>query len=263
MKKTLDSNTLQTALTLLSVEYMKECLGASETGARKAEKELVRLKAAGLSRCTNARILSSMTSDSSGSTRRLACEIKQAYPKALIVPYIDLFRVMKEYNLSVGLIEHYTKIIPEENIAQICEASEALDHLELNHMRYIHKIKIDSDMPKSAVRLISSYVARFPLMGISNWGKANPLLPDVREATTKYNNSIAISHRGLEHREWLIAAPVADLPENTTIEYFSGRAEERRRIAEDPIVFKASSVGAIIVSMWGEEANSSIFDKYR
>lgn len=260
MKKTLDSNTLKTALTLLSMEYMKECLGASETGARKAEKELVRLKAAGLSRCTNARILSSMTSDNSGSTRRLACEIKQAYPKALIVPYIDLFRVMKEYNLSVGLIEHYTKIIPEENIAQICEASEALDHLELNHMRYIRKIKIDSDMPKSAVRLISNYVARFPLMASDGW---SPLLRDVKDMSYDYDIHISISSRKLEQDEWLIAAPVADLPENTTIEYYSSRAENRKRIAEDPIVFKASAIGAVIVSMWGEEANSSIFDKYR
>ena len=67
----------------------------------------------------------------------------------------------------------------------------------------------------------------------------------------------------LDQNDWLIAAPVADLPENTTIEVFSGRAEKRKRIIEDPIVFKASAIGAVIVSMWGEEADSSIFDKYR
>lgn len=48
-----------------------------------------------------------------------------------------------------------------------------------------------------------------------------------------------------------------------TIEVFSSRAERRKRIIEDPIVFKASAIGAVIVSMWGEEADSSIFDKYR
>lgn len=263
MKKTLDSNTLQTALTLLSVEYMKECLGASGAGTEKAARELERLRAAGLSKCTNARIISSMVSDDNDKARIIASRVKQAYPKALIVPYADLFRVMKEYNLSVGLIEHYTKIIPEENIAQICKASEALSHLKLNHMRYIYRIRIDRDMPKSAVRLISSYVARFPLAIRGGWDTPMPILRDVRESAFEYRSSIAVSTHVLNDDDWLIAAPVADLPENTTIEYFSGRAEERKRIAEDPIVFKASSIGAIIVSMWGEEANSSIFDKYR
>lgn len=263
MKKTLDSNTLQTALTLLSVEYMKECLGSSKTGTKMAAQELVKLRRAGLSGCTNAKFLSAMAENHSGDAYTLASQIKQAYPKALIVPYVDLFRVMKEYNLSVGCIEHYTKLIPEENIDQICEASSALEHLRLNHMQYVRRIKIDSDMPRAAVRLLSSYVARFPLMASDGWSEPRPLLRDVKDMSYDYDSHISISSRKLEQDEWLIAAPVADLPENTTIEYYSSRAENRKRIAEDPIVFKASAIGAVIVSMWGEEANSSIFDKYR
>lgn len=32
---------------------------------------------------------------------------------------------------------------------------------------------------------------------------------------------------------------------------------------EDPIVFRATKIGIVIVSMWGEEASDSMFDKYR
>lgn len=39
--------------------------------------------------------------------------------------------------------------------------------------------------------------------------------------------------------------------------------EARKRQLEDPIVFKANEIGAIIATMWDTEATDSIFDKYR
>lgn len=39
--------------------------------------------------------------------------------------------------------------------------------------------------------------------------------------------------------------------------------EDRKRRLEDPIVFRATKIGIVIVSMWGEEASDSMFDKYR
>ena len=258
----LDPATLHTALTLISVEYIKKSLGSSPSGTERAACELTKLKAAGLGKSSNAQILSNMTRRDNTSSVKLISEIKRACPQALIVPYTDLFRVMAQYNLSVGRIEHYTKIIPEENVDQIYEVSQALKHLELNHMRYIDSIRIDSDLPRSVTRQIAQYVARFPLALPGNWYN-HLLLDHISDAPRKYDDSIRMHLSRIEQDEWLIAAPVADLPENTTIEYYSGREETRKRIAEDPIVFKASRVGAVIASMWGEEADSSIFDKYR
>lgn len=262
MFKTLDSHTLHTALTLISAEYIKKCLGSSQTGAERAAYELSKLKQAGLGHSTNATILSHMTPDRSVSLFRTVKAVKDAYPEALVVPYADLFRVMAQYNLSVGRIEHYTKIIPEENVDQIYKASMAFRHLELNHMHYVERIRIDSDLPRSVTKQLAQYVARFPLVFSGNW-HYHPLLNNVADSIKGHHDSIHMSISSIEQGEWLIAAPVADLPENTTIEYYSGREETRKRIAEDPIVFKASRYGAIIASMWGEEADSSIFDKYR
>lgn len=50
---------------------------------------------------------------------------------------------------------------------------------------------------------------------------------------------------------------------NIRIEIFSKAEEDRKRRLEDPIVFRATKVGIVIVSMWGEEASDSMFDKYR
>lgn len=250
--------TLQSTLALLSAEYIKGCLNPNNN----IESELVRLNAAGLSSCTNYRVLSSMTHDITKET--LIKDIKKAYPQALIVPYVDFFRVMKEYNLAVGRIKHYTKIIPEENINQICDAAEALKHLCLNQMLYVSRLRIDADMPKAAVKFISSYIARFPLIPSDySFTAYIPYQNKLDEMINRHYDDYSMFTNRLDQNDWLIAAPVADLPENTTIEVFSGRVERRKRIIEDPIVFKASAIGAVIVSMWGEEADSSIFDKYR
>lgn len=58
---------------------------------------------------------------------------------------------------------------------------------------------------------------------------------------------------------------VQQLPmtDNITIRMYSGKEEARKRQLEDPIVFKANEIGAIIATMWDTEATDSIFDKYR
>jgi hypothetical protein len=53
------------------------------------------------------------------------------------------------------------------------------------------------------------------------------------------------------------------MTDNITIRMYSGKEEARKRQLEDPIVFKANEIGAIIATMWDTEATDSIFDKYR
>lgn len=60
-----------------------------------------------------------------------------------------------------------------------------------------------------------------------------------------------------------IKAQIAKLEANITIRMYSGKEEARKRQLEDPIVFKANEIGAIIATMWDTEATDSIFDKYR
>lgn len=61
----------------------------------------------------------------------------------------------------------------------------------------------------------------------------------------------------LDHNTWLIAAPYDTMENNIRIEIFSKAEEDRKRRLEDPIVFRATKVGIVIVSMWGEEASGS------
>ena len=60
-----------------------------------------------------------------------------------------------------------------------------------------------------------------------------------------------------------VPGPVDTMTNNTTIELYSEYSEMKKRIIEDPIIFKASKIGAVIVTMWDKEAEDSMFDKYR
>lgn len=60
-----------------------------------------------------------------------------------------------------------------------------------------------------------------------------------------------------------LALVTASMENNIRIEIFSKAEEDRKRRLEDPIVFRATKIGIVIVSMWGEEASDSMFDKYR
>ena len=64
-------------------------------------------------------------------------------------------------------------------------------------------------------------------------------------------------------KNWYIAAPVVDMPDNVTIRVHSKIELDKQRRVEDPIVFKANQIGVIIVTMWDKEADDEIFDKYK
>lgn len=108
----------------------------------------------------------------------------------------------------------------------IAEASNALNSLNLNYVSWVEAVRIDSRMSKEE---------------------------DYLHLGTSY----------LDHNTWLIAAPYDTMENNIRIEIFSKAEEDRKRRLEDPIVFRATKVGIVIVSMWGEEASDSMFDKYR
>lgn len=75
--------------------------------------------------------------------------------------------------------------------------------------------------------------------------------------------NVRATYDTLMRNEWIIAAPVDTMTNNTTIELYSEYSEMKKRIIEDPIIFKASKIGAVIVTMWDKEAEDSMFDKYR
>ena len=179
----------------------------------------------------------------------------------MIVPYDDFFKVLKKYNLACGPISTYKGVIPEENVEAIVKAGEELRKIRnINNMQWVPRIDVDSDMPKSIVNEIVEYFSRFPFVVddiSSGWQYMRAIgHPEVED-------SVSFSSYTLNDNDWCIAAPYDTMTDNITIRMYSGKEEARKRQLEDPIVFKANEIGAIIATMWDTEATDSIFDKYR
>lgn len=266
----LSADALRLALVTASMEYYKQYVKGNKgfDNTKEIEDEISKLDAAGLGNTKNAQTLRDiLTSKKIQSVvnpefiNGVASQIKEAYPEALIVTYDDFFSILKKYNLYCGPVSVFTGYIPEPNVSQIVEASRALNDLNINHVSWVRRMRIDSRMPKDMIAKLVEYFSRFPFVfkGIENgWQYMRST-----GGSYDYENYLSLSCSFIDRQSWSIAAPYDTMKDNIRIEIFSKAEEDRKRRLEDPIIFRATKIGIVIVSMWGEEASDSIFDKYR
>lgn len=270
----LSAEELRNALVVSSMEYCKQYLQEAESvdaDKIKAIKiELDNLEAYGLGNSRNATELRTLYQQLNktarkGTTwnlnRKFFEEIKYLAPSVLIVPYDDFFEILNTYGLACGPLGCYNGIIPEENVAEIMTVGEQLKGFtNLNTMRWVNTVTLDSDIPKNVQKEVIQYFSIFPYVKQSiqdGWDYMRSI------NRGEYSSALHLSISHIKAEDWQIAAPFNEMKDNVTIKLYSGAAERRRQAAEDPIVFKVNDLGVIIASMWGKEASSSIFDKYR
>lgn len=109
-------------------------------------------------------------------------------------------------------------------------------------------------MSKDMTKRLVEYFSRFPFV-FKGIDRGYQYMRSIG-GSYKEEDYLHLGTSYLDHSAWLIAAPYDTMENNIRIEIFS-KAEE------DPIVFRATKIGIVIVSMWGEEASDSMFDKYR
>lgn len=266
----LSADALRLALVTASMEYYKQYVEGNKDldNTKEIEDEISRLDAAGLGNTKNAQTLRDiLTSKKIQSAvnpefvNRVASQIKEAYPDALIVTYDDFFSILKKYNLYCGPISVFSGYIPEPNVSQIAKASYALNDLRINHVSWVEAVRIDSRMSKDMTKRLVEYFSRFPFV-FKGIDRGYQYMRSIG-GSYKEEDYLHLGTSYLDHSAWLIAAPYDTMENNIRIEIFSKAEEDRKRRLEDPIVFRATKIGIVIVSMWGEEATDSIFDKYR
>lgn len=289
-KELLTPESLHTALYLISLEYINRYLPEKSDVSLNditkidnskrimAEIRLKKLIDAGLGYSYNAKKLKNILGNGSSiRTSALKSEIdfiqqvKSLYSKSLIVPWLDFYRVLKKYGLVCSTLEDYEKIIPEENENELLIASQKFNSCgkNFNKFRIADRVRINSDnLRKKDLNFLIDFIGRLPFDDIidrpSIYGFA-PVLDDL------FKNVTIVDRKGYDYnnkeKEWFIAAQEEDLENNVTIEVYSSKAEFKRKQLElmknDPIIFKASQYGAVIVTMWDKEADDEIFDKYR
>lgn len=223
----------------------------------KARVELAKLRESGLGDSLNAKKLASIIDSTSeadpfgvriniGKVINTIAKAKLILPDSIVVPWKAFFEILAKYNLACGPISAYEGIIPEENTRDVEKASRALSvsDIAFNDFLYLRRVRVGTDkLSKKELNMVVEYLRRFPYV------------PSQLNVRATYDT--------LMRNEWIIAAPVDTMTNNTTIELYSEYSEMKKRIIEDSIIFKASKIGAVIVTMWDKEAEDSMFDKYR
>lgn len=230
-------------LALVAAEYVRRYHAKVDTS--KARVELAKLRESGLGDSLNAKKLASIIDSTS-----------EADPFGV---RINIGKVINTI-AKAKLISAYEGIIPEENTRDVEKASRALSvsDIAFNDFLYLRRVRVGTDkLSKKELNMVVEYLRRFPYV------PSQLKISDVLRNIVGKQLNVRATYDTLMRNEWIIAAPVDTMTNNTTIELYSEYSEMKKRIIEDPIIFKASKIGAVIVTMWDKEAEDSMFDKYR
>lgn len=225
-------------LALVAAEYVRRYHAKVDTS--KARVELAKLRESGLGDSLNAKKLAS-TSEADpfgvriniGKVINTIAKAKLILPDSIVVPWKAFFEILAKYNLACGPISAYEGIIPEENTRDVEKASRALSvsDIAFNDFLYLRRVRVGTDkLSKKELNMVVEYLRRFPYV------PSQLKISDVLRNIVGKQLNVRATYDTLMRNEWII---------------------------EDPIIFKASKIGAVIVTMWDKEAEDSMFDKYR
>ena len=152
---------------------------------------------------------------------------------------------------------------------ELLKVADVRAELALVAAEYVRRYHAKVDTSKARVRVGTDKLSKKELNMVVEYLRRFPYVPSQLKISDVLRNivgkqlNVRATYDTLMRNEWIIAAPVDTMTNNTTIELYSEYSEMKKRIIEDPIIFKASKIGAVIVTMWDKEAEDSMFDKYR
>ena len=267
VENVMSAEDIQKALIMMSVRFIETYIPKIETEESLAVRRLKMLKEVGLDNIYNATQLTKITVDDqhSQSVRKMIEEVKLIYSSALIVSWDDFYKIIKKYNLAIGLIQDYKKPIPEKNLDELIKASYKFNECSKNfqsNIYMINDIEIKKDgMSKEELNDMIDYWGRIPI--IRSYKFFDEPTEQINTVKRFVNNFTINSSYSPIKKDWFIAAPISDLPNNVKIRITTQAEIDERKRVEDPIIFKANEFGVIIATMWDKEANDEIFEKYK
>lgn len=175
---------------------------------------------------------------------------------AILVSRTSFYKLCRKYGLSIGRLEQFTGVIPNDNLKEFSDIKYKMD-------RYSGYVKLDTN--KNMVRIIKIY------------NTSDKSASDIRECLN-YNFNIVLGHgtvynmnyiEGFENEKWaeavgldvyyirrdemFIACPKSNLQEKVVIVSHP----------VDPIIFQYCPYGVLIYTMWGKEAEDKVFEEHK
>lgn len=178
----------------------------------------------------------------------------------ILVNTSTFYELCRKYNLSIGLLQDFTGVIPAQNLNELMDISNKL-HTDNNASR------LHINYQTARVNRISNY----------SGGKSDSY---VKERLEYYFNILqvhtySLSNISLCHAENFTEEKWADrvfvdvdyvTPDNFFIACPKFNLKERPVIISkpiDPIIFQYCPFGVLIYTMWGDEAEDKVFEEYK
>lgn len=178
----------------------------------------------------------------------------------ILVNTSTFYELCRKYNLSIGLLQDFTGVIPAQNLNELMDISNKL-HTDNNASR------LHINYQTVRVNRISNY----------SEGKSDSY---VKERLEYYFNILqvhtySLSDISLCHAENFTEEKWADhvfvdvdyvTPDNFFIACPKFNLKERPVIISkpiDPIIFQYCPFGVLIYTMWGDEAEDKVFEEYK
>lgn len=178
----------------------------------------------------------------------------------ILVNTSTFYELCRKYNLSIGLLQDFTGVIPTQNLNELMDISNKL-HTDNNASR------LHINYQTVRVNRISNY----------SGGKSDSY---VKERLEYYFNILqvhtySLSDISLCHAENFTEEKWADhvfvdvdyvTPDNFFIACPKFNLKERPVIISkpiDPIIFQYCPFGVLIYTMWGDEAEDKVFEEYK
>lgn len=273
-KKVDSESSLKTALPLIVImmeEYFKkeeEKSNSSLLSLDKVKEKYHTLVKLGLSNSVNARELKTILNnqiafnESVIKAQNLIEYIKKVNSilnkNSYLISFEQFEQICQKYNLVYNLLENYTGVIPEENIIQLENISNKISRiLDINEDLYsVNEVEIASDGEAFFNWIEDKRLLYLPSLSRMHFGDQilhSDISKDYPDCpTVSYKNLNFVRATKLTNTTFLIAAPKS---------YFKN--DLKITVNKDPIVFQICPYGCLIHSVWGEEANDVVLERYR
>lgn len=179
---------------------------------------------------------------------------------AILVNTSTFYELCRKYNLSIGLLQDFTGVIPAQNLNELMNISNKLNtdnnasRLRINY-RTVQVNKISNYNSKKS----DSYVKErleyyFNILQVDTYRLFDVPLYYIENFTKEeWAEHVYIDIDYVTPDNFFIACPKSNLQEKPII--FSKPI--------DPIIFQYCPFGVLIYTMWGDEAEDKVFEEYK
>lgn len=177
----------------------------------------------------------------------------------ILVNTSTFYELCRKYNLSIGLLQDFTGVIPAQNLNELMDISNKLhiddnaSRLRINrHWVRVNKISNYSKRSDSYVKERLEYY--FNILQMATYRMSDvSLYNDENFTKEEWAEHVYVDIDWVTSDNFFIACPKSNLQERPVI--FSKPI--------DPIIFQYCPYGILVYTMWGDEAEDKVFEEYK